>query len=68
MTVVKLTKYLVTVTTNGYGEFGNPRCEIMRKEVDAGYLECALDDAALIGGADFQEHPTKRLTITVERI
>lgn len=61
-------KYIVTVTTNGYGEFGNPRREIMCEEVDAGYLECALEDAALIGGADFQEYPTKRLTITVDRI
>lgn len=63
-----MSKYLVTVTTNGYGEFGNPRREIMRDKVDVDYLECALEDAALIGGADFQEYPTKRLTITVERI
>lgn len=58
-----MTKYLVTVT-NGYGEFGNPRREIMRDKVDVDYLE----DAALIGGANFQEYPIKRLTITVERI
>ena len=63
-----MTKYLVTVTANGYGKHGNPRREIMREEVDADYLRCALDDAAIIGGADFQAYPTKRLTITVERI
>ena len=63
-----MTKYLVTVNAIGYGEFGNPRREIMRDEVDVDYLRCALEDAALIGGADFQEYPTKRLTITVERI
>lgn len=63
-----MTKYLVTVATDGHGKFGTPRREIMCEVVDADYLECALEDAALIGGADFQEFPTNRLIITVERI
>lgn len=63
-----MAKYLVTVNTIGYGEFGNPRREIMREEVDADYLECILEDAVLIAGSDFQEYLTKRLKIEVARI
>lgn len=68
MTVVKLIKYLVTVTTNGYGKHGKPIREIINEVVNSDELGVKLEDAFMIGAGYFQAGTGKRLTITVERI
>lgn len=68
MTVVELTKYLVTVTTNGYGKHGKPMREIINEVVNSDEIGMKLEDAFMIGAGYFQAGTDKRLTITVERI
>lgn len=68
MTVVELTKYLVTVTTNGYGKHGKPMREIINEVVNSDEIGMKLEDAFMIGAGYFQAGTDKSLTITVERI
>ena len=68
MRVVKLTKYLVTVTANGYGKHGKPMCNIINEVVNSEDLGAKLEDAFMIGAGYFQAGTDKRLVITVERI
>ena len=63
-----MTKYLVTVATNGYGEYGKPMREIINEVVNSDDLGMKLEDAFMIGAGYFQAGIDKRLTITVERI
>ena len=63
-----MTKYLVTMNTVGYGEFGNPRQELMCEEVDSSELYLLLADMAAIAESAVLENPVKRLKIEVIRI
>lgn len=63
-----MTKYLVTMNTVGYGEFGNPRKELMCEEVDSSGLYLLLADMAAIAESAVLENPVKRLKIEVNRI
>lgn len=63
-----MTKYLVTVNTIGYGEFGKPMREIINEVVNSDELGVKLEDAFMIGAGYFQAGTDKRLIITVERI
>ena len=63
-----MTKYLVTMNTIGYGEFGNPRRELMCEEVDSSELHLLLADMAALAESEMLENPVKNLVIKVERI
>lgn len=63
-----MSEYPVIVTSMGYGKFGGPRRELLNRVVSADELALTLEEAAMIVWSDFQQSPTKRLTITVERI
>ena len=63
-----MTKYLVTMNTVGYGEFGNPRMELLSEEVDSSELYLLLADLAAISESAVLENPVKRLKIEVNRI
>ena len=63
-----MTKYLVTMNTIGYGEFGNPRQELMCEEVDSSELYLLLADMAALADSEMVENPVKRLKIEVNRI
>lgn len=63
-----MTKYLVTVTTNGYGKHGKPMRELINEVVNPDELGVKLEDAFMIGAGYFQAGIDQRLTITVERI
>ena len=63
-----MTKYLVTMNTIGYGEFGNPRRELVCEEVDSSELYLLLADLAAIAESAVLENPVKRLKIEVIRI
>lgn len=63
-----MTKYLVTMNTIGYGEFGNPRRELMCEEVDSSELYLLLADMAALADSEMLENPGKCLKIEVNRI
>lgn len=63
-----MTKYLVTMNTAGYGEFGNPRRELLSEEVDSNELYLLLADMAALAEGEMLENPIKRLKIEVNRI
>lgn len=48
-----MTKYLVTVTTNGYGKHGKPMREIINEVVNSDELGVKLEDAFMIGAGYF---------------
>ena len=63
-----MTKYLVTMNTVGYGEFGNPQQELLCEEVDSSELYLLLADMAAIAESAVLENPVKRLKIEVFHI
>lgn len=63
-----MTKYLVTMNSIGYGEFGNPRRELMCEKVDSSGLYLLFDDIAALADIEMVENPVKRLKIEVNRI
>lgn len=63
-----MTKYLVTMNTVGYGEFGNSRRELMCDEVDSSELYLLLADMAALADSEMAGNPVKRLKIEVNRI
>jgi hypothetical protein len=63
-----MTKYLVTMNSVGYGRFGNPRQELLCKEVDSTELYLLLTDMAALAESALSENPVKRLVIQVIRI
>lgn len=62
-----MTKYVVTVTINGYDEFGEPM-RVINEVVNSEELDVKLEDAFMIGAGYFRAGTDKRLTITVDRI
>ena len=63
-----MTKYLVIMNTVGYGEFGNPRRELLSEEVDSTELYQLLADMAALAESEMFENSVKRLKIEVNRI
>ena len=53
-----MSKYLVTMKTIGYGEFGNPRRELMCEEVDSTELYLLLADMAALAESEMLEKPS----------
>ena len=54
-----MTKYLVTMNTIGYGEFGNPRQELLCEEVDSSGLYILLADLAAIAEGAVLKKPSQ---------